>query len=358
MSTRARRRERLGRRLEEEELDALLVSDLTNVRYLTGYVGSNALALMSGAAATLVTDGRYAVSARAQADVEVVVGRRDLVADLAGPVADLPASPRIGVEADDLTLSRHAAIAAAMPGVELVPVSGLVEDLRIIKDEEERALLRRSAAIADEALGRVVEGGLVGRREADVALDIERALREAGAEGSSFAPIVAAGPRGALPHAVPTGEPIPDDTLLVIDMGAVLEGYCSDMTRTFILGDPPGELKDAYRVCHAAQRAAVDAARAGLGTAALDAVARDVIRDAGLGPAFAHGLGHGVGLDIHERPGVRAEGDETLREGMAITIEPGIYLEGIGGVRIEDLVLVTDGAPEVVSGYPIAEPPR
>ncbi|MDH3226939.1 MAG: Xaa-Pro peptidase family protein [Thermoleophilia bacterium] len=358
MSAEAARQRRLLERLEGDGLDGLLVSDLTNVRYLTGYVGSNAIALISDRTSSLITDSRYAVSAREQAQgVDVAIGRRELLGELAGVMEKLSDGARIGVEADDLTLSRHERISTALERFAIVPTTGVVEDLRVVKDDAELDALRTSAAITDEALRVVAAGEFVGRVEREVAWEIEHALREAGAERASFDAIVAAGPRGARPHAVPSDELIPDDTLLVVDMGAVWQGYCSDMTRTFVLGSPPPDLVEAYRVCHRAQQAALAQARPGIEASALDAVARDEIDRGGMGEAFGHGVGHGVGLDVHERPGVRSEGRETIRAGMAITIEPGIYLEGVGGVRIEDLVLVTDGAPEVISKFPIADPP-
>jgi Xaa-Pro aminopeptidase len=358
VSAEAARQERLLARLEADGLDAVLISDPTNVRYLTGYVGSNALALLGPEVRVLLTDSRYSVSAREQVrGADVLIGRRDLLDDTATAAGALGGGARIGFESRSLTVARHARVVEALDGHELVATEGVVEDLRVIKDPSEVALIRESAAITDRALGAVMAEGLVGRTEREVAWAIEGALREAGAEGASFAPIVAAGPRGARPHAVPGDDPIPDDTLVVVDMGAVWHGYCSDMTRTFILGRPPPELVEAYRLCHRAQRTAVEAVRPGITAADLDGVARSIIEDGGMGEAFGHGLGHGVGLDIHERPGVRSESDETIGAGMAITIEPGIYLEGLGGVRIEDLVVVTEDGAEVVSGFPVPEPP-
>ena len=354
----AERQARLRDRLASENLDALLVTDLDNIRYLTGYVGSNALVLIARDDSHVMTDSRYSVSAREQVSgAEVIIGGRDLMVDASQVAAGLGPASRIGFESDHVSVTRHGRIASALEGHELVATRELVEDVRVTKEPAEFDLLWRAASIVDDALAPVAAEGFVGRTERDVAWAIETAIREAGGEGSSFAPIVAAAERGARPHAVPSDVPIPDDTLLVVDMGAIWQGYCSDMTRTFILGTPPSELLDAYRLCHRAQRAAVEAARPGIEAADLDAVAREIIAEGGMGNAFGHGLGHGVGLAVHERPGVRSEGRETISAGMAITIEPGIYLEGLGGVRIEDLVLVTDDGPEVISATPIDEPP-
>lgn len=203
----------------------------------------------------------------------------------------------------------------------------------------------------------MLSAGIVGRSERDVAWDLEGAIRGAGGEGSSFDIIVAAAERGARPHAVPGPEPIPPDSLVVIDLGARVEGYCSDMTRMACTGSLPDELSRAWRVCHDAQAAAVEAVRPGLAASALDALAREIIDDAGFGENFGHGLGHGVGLDIHERPGVRSEGREELKSGMVITVEPGVYIEGVGGVRVEDLLVVADDGPMVLSTHDKEEPP-
>ena len=352
------RRERLAEALAERGLDAMLVTDLTNVRYLTGYVGSNAIALVTAERSVLFTDSRYAVSAREQAiGSEVVIGRRDLLADVSAALGDLPGTPTIAVESEHLTLARHRRIADALDGVTLEPAADLVEDLRVVKDDVEVAAVARAAAIADGALAAVLDAGIVGRAEREVAWDLEGAIRDRGGEGASFEIIVAAGARGARPHAVPSDDPIPADTLVVIDLGAINEGYCSDMTRTVSTGGPPAELGRAWRACHDAQAAAVAAVRPGLRTDALDAVARERIAEAGFGDAFSHGLGHGVGLDIHERPGVRQEGREELKSGMVITVEPGIYLEGLGGVRVEDVLVVREDGAEVLSRHAKQEPP-
>lgn len=353
MSREAERQARLREALGERELDAALISDLANIRYLTGFVGSNALALVSADGATLLTDGRYAVSARKQAgDAEVVIGKRDLLDDAAGAVGALGAEPAVGVEAAHLTLDRHARLERALNGARLVPTTGLVEDLRIVKDDGEVELIAEAATIADRAIADVLERGLVGRREDEVALDLHAALVRHGASAPSFPIIVAAGPGGALPHAVPRPDPIPDDTLCVIDLGALHAGYCSDMTRTIVLGEPDERLQEAYTVCRDAQIAGIEAVGPGVAAADVDRASRTVIDAAGLGKAFVHGLGHGVGLDIHERPGVRREATDTLASGMVLTIEPGIYLEGLGGVRIEDLLVVTDQGARVLSRSP------
>lgn len=354
MSQYAARGDRVLEAVAEQGIAALLVTDPANVRYLTGYVGSNGIAVISPRGRRLITDGRYAVSARTEVEAaEVVIGERDLMEAVAAAVGELAEGGPVGVEAEHVTLARGARLERRLAPTEVRPTSAVVEGARVEKDEEEIAAIEEAARIADGALARVLADGLVGRTERRVALAIEEALIDEGAEGASFDVIVAGGARGARPHAIPGNDPIPDDTLVVIDLGARYRGYCSDMTRTIPLGSPHPELVRAYEVCLEAQQAAIAATRPGVRAADLDGIAREVIEVAGLGETFVHGLGHGVGLDIHERPGVRRTSDEILSAGMVITIEPGIYIEGLGGVRIEDLLLVTDAGARILSGAPI-----
>jgi Xaa-Pro aminopeptidase len=353
MSAYAERQERLLALLADRGLDALVVTEPANVRYLTGYVGSNGIALIGVAGRVLVTDSRYAVSAREQVQgAEVRIGKRDLLADVAAALPDVAAGGRIGVEAESLTIARHGRLVELLEGIVTEPTRGLVEGLREIKDPDEVAVMREAAAVADRALATVLDRGIVGRSEREVAFALHAAMLDEGAEEPSFPIIVAAGARAARPHAVPGPDPIPAGTLVVIDLGAVVDGYCSDMTRTVATGPLPARLEEIYRVCLEAQEAAMAAAAPGMTAAELDAVARSVIAEAGYGEAFGHGLGHGVGLAIHEAPGVRPEGTARLRAGMAVTIEPGIYLEGEGGVRIEDLVVLGEDGGEVLSRSP------
>ena len=353
MSARTGRQDRLTGILEERGLGALVVTDPANVRYLTGYVGSNGVAVIGAGGRVLVTDSRYAVSAAEQVEgAEVVIGRRDLLAHVATTAADVADGRPVGVEADDLTIARYERLTELLSGAETVTTRGVVEGLREIKDADEVAAMREAAAVADTALAAVLDAGIVGRTERAVAFALHEAMLGAGAQEPSFPTIVASGPRGARPHHVPGADPIPEGTLVVIDMGAVVDGYCSDMTRTVATGPLPPRLEEIHAVCLRAQITALEAAAPGMTGAELDAVARASIAAAGYGEHFGHGLGHGVGLMIHERPGVRPESSDELRAGMAITIEPGIYLEGEGGVRIEDLVVLREGGREVLSRTP------
>lgn len=344
------RQDRLLAALDERGLGAMLVTSPANVRYLTGYIGSNGIALIGAGGRVLITDSRYAVSAAEQVrGAEVVVGRRDLLADVAAAAPGIAAGRPLGIEADDLTLARHERLVEMLPDLEMTPTRSLVEELREVKDDAEIATMREAAAVVDRALASVLEQGLIGRAERDVAFALHGAMLAEGAQEPSFATIVASGPRGARPHHVPGADPVPAGTLVVIDMGAVVDGYCSDMTRTVATGPLPARLAEIYAVCLDAQEAALSAAAPGMTGADLDAVARARIAAAGYGECFGHGLGHGVGLVIHERPGVRPESSDALRAGMAITIEPGIYLEGEAGVRIEDLIVLREGGGELLS---------
>jgi Xaa-Pro aminopeptidase len=237
-------------------------------------------------------------------------------------------------------------------GVELVPAGGVVEAVRAVKEPDEVAAIRAAAQLADAAVRRLAEDGLTGRTEREVATWLELELRRLGAEESAFPPIVAAAERGAQPHAEPQDVAIPADTLVTLDFGARLHGYCSDCTRTWSTGAPADELLEAYDVCLRAQRAALAAVKPGMTGKAADAVARDLIAEAGLGDFFGHSLGHGVGLDVHEDPRLSSGYDKALEEGNVVTVEPGIYLPARGGVRIEDLVVLTPGGAEVLGGLP------
>jgi Xaa-Pro aminopeptidase len=342
------RLDRLTASLAEAELDLMLVTDLVNVRYLTGYTGSNGLALIGPESRRFVTDFRYVEQAAAQ--VEPSFDRVEAPRDLLDVVTDLlPAGTlRIGFEDANLSVRDHEALLALMPErVSLVAAPGIVERLRAVKDDAERALMRSAAKLADEAFSAVVAPGLAGRTERDVALALETEMVCRGAEHASFDTIVAAGEHGALPHAKPRDVEIRPDDLVVVDWGARLDGYCSDCTRTLAVGEPAPEAREAYELALAAQLAGLGAVRAGAGCREVDAVARDVIAAGGHGPHFGHGLGHGVGLDIHEGPRLsqRAEGD--LVAGNVVTVEPGVYVPGAFGVRIEDLVAVTAEGCEV-----------
>ena len=338
--------------IAERELDALLVSNLVNVRWLTGFTGSNAAAVIGPAQRRFFTDFRYLT----QASEQVATGwEREITSDLLKRAADdLPEGPlRLGFDDAHLSVKQHAQLAEYVgEGVELVAAGGIVEALRAVKDRAEIGAIRAAAKLADEAFEEVVGAGIVGRPEREVALDLEIAMRRRGAQAPSFAPIVAAGEHGALPHAVPRDVPIPAGTLVVIDWGAQLHGYASDCTRTVATGDLDPRDREVYDLVLRAQMVALEAVRPGPTGKEVDAVARAIIDDAGHAEHFGHGLGHGVGLEVHEGPRLSKIGTDKLAAGNIVTVEPGVYLPGAVGVRIEDLVAITEDGHEVLSTLP------
>jgi Xaa-Pro aminopeptidase len=340
-------------RLAERELDALLVTNLVNVRWLTEFTGSNAAALAGPGARRFVTDFRYLTQAADQIDER---WEREIATDLLGRIADgidEETPLRLGFDDDDLSVKMHAKLADALPGnVELVAAGGLVESLRAVKDPAEIDKIRAAAQLADAALEEVLSEGLVGRTEREVALELEFAIRRRGADAVSFSPIVASGAHSALPHAVPRDVEIPAGTLVVIDWGAQLDGYMSDCTRTFATGELDPRDRAVYDLVLRAQEEALAAVRPGPTGKEVDAIARAIIDDAGHAEHFGHGLGHGVGLEVHEGPRLSKMGNDVLAAGNIVTVEPGVYVPGAVGVRIEDLVAITDDGHEVLSGLP------
>jgi Xaa-Pro aminopeptidase len=334
------RLERLQASLEEP----LLVSNLVNVRYLAGFDSSNAALVVEPERVRLFSDFRYAELGRSIQGVEFVETKRSLYAAL----AELLEGGH-GFEADDLTYGKWETLSAG--GLELVPRRGLVEALRAVKDESELDAVRRAAAVTTEAYARFAEETFVGRTERDLAWRMDELFHELGADGPAFETIVAAGPNGARPHSRPSDREVGPGEAVVVDSGARLDGYCSDCTRTFATGALPERLQEAYAVCLEAQLAGLEAVRVGATGVEADAAARRVIEEAGFGEAFGHGLGHGVGVDVHEAPRLARESSDTLVAGNVVTVEPGIYLEGLGGIRIEDLVIVGEDAPEVLTGF-------
>jgi Xaa-Pro aminopeptidase len=334
----------------DRELDALLVSDLVNVRWLTGFTGSNAAAVLGAAQRRFVTDFRYLTQVAEQIDAG---WEREIDSDLLKRVAaGLPAGPlKLGFDDAHLSVKQHAQLAGQVgEGVELVPAGGMVEELRAVKDAAEIDAIRAASQVADAAFEEVVGAGIVGRTERDVALDLEIAMRRRGASGASFAPIVAAAEHGALPHAEPRDVPIPAGTLVVIDWGAQLDGYASDCTRTVATGELDPRDRAVYDVVLQAQEAALEAVRPGPTGREVDAVARAIIDAAGHAEHFGHGLGHGVGMEVHEGPRLSKLGKDPLTAGNIVTVEPGVYVPGAVGVRIEDLVVVTPDGHEVLTG--------
>lgn len=327
-------------------MDAVLVTRLVNVRYLTGFTGSNGVLLVpaAGGPDLLCTDGRYTVQAGVQApDVELLIERAS--ASATAERAKKDGYGRLGFESHDVPVDLHQVL-AERSGAELVSVRGAVEKLRAVKDDEEIAALREACAIADRALADLVAAGGLrpGRTEREVGRDLESRMLDHGADAPSFETIVASGPNSAVPHHRPTGRVLETGDFVKLDFGAAYGGYHSDMTRTLVLGEPADWQREVYDLVRAAQAAGRAALVIGSEVKAIDAAARDVIAAAGLADKFAHGLGHGVGLEIHEAPAIGQTGAGTLADRMAVTVEPGVYLPGRGGVRIEDTLVVRAGA--------------
>jgi Xaa-Pro aminopeptidase len=357
------RMERLAGGLRERKLDALLVWSAVNVRYLTGFTGSNALVLIAAPGRSgghrFLTDFRYETQSVEQVPElfarEIVSGEL-LDGAVAALVAAAGGAGRLGFDDGNLTVAQHTRLRELLPpGWQLVPSAGAVERMRAVKDEHEIARIRAATQLADEALlHSVLERGLTGRTEREVAIDLELEMRRLGADGPSFPSIVASGAHGALPHAEPRAEPIAHDVLVTIDWGALHEGYCSDCTRTYATGEHiSAQAREVYELVRSAQAQALAAITAGPTGRELDAVAREAIELAGHGEHFGHGLGHGVGMEIHEGPRLsRTAGEDPLDAGNVVTVEPGVYLPGKCGVRIEDLVVVRADGHEVLTGLP------
>jgi Xaa-Pro aminopeptidase len=327
-------------RLRELLEEPLLVTNLVNVRYLTGFDSSNAALFVEPGRVRLYTDFRYLEAAQAIEGVEVVQTKRSLIGWLAEELGG-----RVGFEANVLPFSFAEQLRES--GLELVPRTGLVEQLRAVKDEAELEIFRRACAITDRMFERLVsEVPFVGRAERDVAWDIQRLYHEEGADEPAFESIVGSGPTGARPHARAGDRVIGQGELVVIDTGCRVDGYVSDYTRTLATGELDGEMREAYGVVLAAQQAGLDAIRAGVTGIDADAAARDVIEGSAFAGTFGHGLGHGLGLDVHEAPRLSTESPDTLAAGNVATVEPGVYLPGRFGIRIEDDVVVTEDGIE------------
>ncbi|HSB12930.1 MAG TPA: aminopeptidase P family protein [Bryobacteraceae bacterium] len=332
--------------LARRRLDLFLISNLVNVRYLTGFTGSNALLLLSPDGAVLYTDGRYRIQATEETECTVKVVQGSLIPRVA---KSLPRG-RLGFEAAHLTFDAYRTLKAHLPSkVAAMPVDGLVEEYRMVKSEAEIETMRRSAALACNAFEQTLQHVRPGIRELDLAAELDYRMRRLGAESPAFETIVASGERSALPHASPTAKVLGNQEILLIDMGAFLEGYASDMTRTIFLGAARPKAKRFHHAVLEAQQAALEAVREGTAAKSVDRAARRVLRTAGLERAFVHSTGHGLGLEIHESPRVARKVELQLKAGMAITVEPGVYLQGFGGIRIEDMVVVNRGGCEILT---------
>lgn len=341
--------DRVRQRLVAEGVDALLVTQPSNVRYMSGFTaGADASLLISATQALLATDFRYYEQAEREAPGYRLFKAPKGLGEAFAELAKEAGARRIAFESIHLTYDLYQELAKA-EGVELVPEKGWVEELRAVKSPEELELIRRAVAISDAVIGALPQILRPGMTEKELAWEIEAFMHAQGADDVAFPIIAASGPNAAMPHAVPSDRRIVPGEPLTLDLGARVQGYRSDLTRTVCIGQPDDKFREVYGIVLKAQQVAEAGIKAGMLGKDADALARQVIADAGYGDAFGHGLGHGVGLDVHERPGAGARSEDRLEPGMVVTVEPGIYLPGWGGVRIEDLVVVTEAGIEILS---------
>ena len=343
------RLEQLRQALRQSDLDAVLITRPENQRYLSGFTGGEAALLITQQQALLLTDFRYYDQVAEEAPLFELVEVESKIGLVLKELVKKHGVRKLGFESAHLPFAEYQAWKQATRGTKWVAATSIAEDIRAIKDKQELATMRKAIAIADEACEHIRSFIQPGMTEKQVAWELEMYMRNHGAEGVAFPFIVGAGPNGAKPHAVPLDRPIREGELIVLDMGARVDGYNSDLTRTICLGKPDGKAQEIYDIVLRAQRAAEKGAKPGMKGKEIDAIARKVIADAGYAAAFGHGLGHGVGLAVHEKPGGGARSEDVMQPGMVCTIEPGIYLSGWGGVRIEDMVLFTERGAQVLT---------
>lgn len=340
----------MRQQMHEEKVDAYVVIRPENGRYLSGFSGGEATLYITSEKAFLLTDFRYIEQAKAQApEFEIIKTGQDHFEALAeiGQKAQ-----RLGFEGDFVTFVNFGKLKNAFPQAELLSLPDLVSHLRSVKDKSEIKLIRQAVRIADDAFAEVLKSIEIGQTEEEIGMNLEFSMRRAGASGGSFEFIVASGVRSSMPHGTASSKQIQLGEFLTMDFGALYQGYCSDITRTVFLGDPGDKHQEVYGTVLAAQRAGIKAVAPGRTGKEVDAVARKIIEDAGYGDYFGHGLGHSVGLAIHEGPNLNMREERVLEPGMVITVEPGIYIPDWGGVRIEDIVVVTENGCEVLTQAP------
>lgn len=351
--------ERVRAEMSDKGIDSMLVSNPHNRNYLIGFSGEDAPPLDSAGMLIigpqdlcLVTDSRYTIQAAgelySELGIMVVARQGKIVPTLVEQIIKRNCK-RLGFETAHLLHLHWRALDKSLPDTDLVAIARLVEPLRTVKNESEMAIMRRAGEISDQAFNIVSKRIEAGMTEKQVAWDIERTMRDLGADERAFGTIIGSGPNGAMAHAIPGSRLIRESEPIVVDMGARVDGYHSDMTRTIILGEPTDKFREIYNIVLKAHLEAERGIKAGISGASVDKIARDIITEAGYGEQFGHGLGHGVGLEVHEGPSFSKFSEDTIEEGNVISVEPGIYIEGWGGVRIEDLVLVRRDAAEVLT---------
>jgi Xaa-Pro aminopeptidase len=347
-----RRLHEVRRHLAGSGLDALLVSHIPHVRYLTGFSGSNGLCVITPQKQFFLTDPRYRVQSRAEVEgYGIHVTSIGLLEEL-GKRRLLHGSARVGFEAAHTTVDAHSKLKRLLPGSKLVPTKSVIERIAAVKDAIELSNIRGAIALTERVFQKLLNMLKPGLSERDVAAEIGYWHKRFGAEGDAFEPIVASGVRGALPHATPSGKKIKRGEMVTLDLGCLLHGYCSDLTRTVAVGRPSPRAKEIYQVVLDAQCRAIEAARPGMKASVLDQTARKVISRKGFGKYFSHSLGHGLGIEIHEELRLSAQSGETLQVGNVVTVEPGIYIPGFGGVRIEDDIVLREGGCDVLTSAP------
>ncbi|MGE3182124.1 MAG: M24 family metallopeptidase [Phycisphaerae bacterium] len=348
------RLEAVRRRLREEALSGMLITHYPDQLWLTGFTGEDGAVLVTAKSVVLLTDGRFAETAAREAPWAKAVVRTSRGPDTLAKAINANGGSRVGIDPATMTVQQHAGIVASLKKAKLVEAPPIVANLRRTKDRDEIQKIRKAIDVAEAAMKKIRRHIEVGVTELEIAARLEFEMRKLGASGPSFPPIVAAGANASLPHYEPQATKIRNNQLVLVDWGARVDGYVSDLTRVFAVGRVAPKLARIYAIVDEARRQAIEAVRPGITTGALDRVARQHITKAGFGAQFSHSLGHGIGLEVHEAPGLRAKSETVIESGMVITIEPGIYVPGLGGVRLEDDVLVTDDGCEVLTRYPIA----
>ncbi|GLC88737.1 M24 family metallopeptidase [Lysinibacillus piscis] len=340
--------EKLRKALQEQNIDGLLITNGYNRRYMTGFTGTAGVAIVSQNDAVFITDFRYTEQAATQiANYRIVQHEKTIIEEIAKQVQEMGIQT-LGFEKDTVSYSTYELYKNNI-SAELVPTSGLIEKIRLIKTEQEINIIKVACEIADHAFTHILNFIKPGQTELDVSNELEFFMRKQGATQSSFDIIVASGLRSALPHGVATNKVIEKGDFVTLDYGALYNGYISDITRTVAVGEPSEKLVDMYNAVLGSQLLALEKVGPGLTGIQADAIARDFLKEKGYGEAFGHSLGHGIGLEVHENPGLSFRSETVLEPGMAVTIEPGVYIPGIGGVRIEDDILITETGNELLT---------
>ncbi len=340
---------RLRELLNEHQVDGILITSESNRRYITGFTGSAGYVLVTKKEAIFITDFRYIDQAKKQAPIFEIVKQQGSIVEVVREQLSKAGVHKLGFEQDFVTFSQFKNFEKTFTDVTLVPLSQVIEKLRLIKDEEEITLVKKATDIADQAFNYILNVLKPGKKEVEIALELECKMRELGAQGASFDTIVASGYRSALPHGVASEKIIELGDLVTIDFGAIYKGYVSDMTRTVMVGKPNDKQKEIYNIVLEAQLKGVENVKAGMSGIEADALTRDIISSYGYGDNFGHSTGHGIGLDVHEGPGLSPKSEVILKTGMIVTVEPGIYITDFGGVRIEDDVLITESGNEILT---------